>query len=75
MTFRVLIIHDGEKLNQLLTDLFRKNEFYHRKSESLLWMLSAREQLLLDVSHELRSTITRMKVVLEFILKNSSGEV
>lgn len=30
-------------------------------------MLRAREQLLLDVSHELRSPITRMKVALEFI--------
>ncbi|SUZ87758.1 uncharacterized protein METZ01_LOCUS40612 [marine metagenome] len=44
-------------------------------SESLLEMLSAREQLLLDVSHELRSPMTRMKVALEFIPKNSSGEV
>ena len=35
-------------------------------------MLSAREQLLLDVSHELRSAMTRMKVALEFIPKNSS---
>ena len=38
-------------------------------SESLLEMLSAREQLLLDVSHELRSPMTRMKAALEFILK------
>jgi len=30
-------------------------------------MLRAREQLLLDVSHELRSPITRMKVALEFM--------
>ena len=30
-------------------------------------MLHARERLLLDVSHELRSPITRMKVALEFI--------
>lgn len=30
-------------------------------------MLNAREQLLLDVSHELRSPITRMKVALEFV--------
>ena len=44
-------------------------------SESLLEILSARVQLLLDVSHELRSPMTRMKVALEFILGNSSGEV
>ncbi len=30
-------------------------------------MLHAREQLLLDVSHELRSPVTRMKVALEFM--------
>jgi signal transduction histidine kinase len=30
-------------------------------------MLASREQLLLDVSHELRSPVTRMKVALEFI--------
>ncbi|MCK5147525.1 HAMP domain-containing histidine kinase [bacterium] len=30
-------------------------------------MISARDQLLLDVSHELRSPITRMKLALEFI--------
>jgi len=44
-------------------------------SESLLGMLSVQEQLLLDVSHELRSPMTRMKVALEFIPKNSCGEV
>ena len=44
-------------------------------SESLLEMLSAREQLLLDVSHELRSPMTRMKAALEFVQENSSGEV
>ena len=43
-------------------------------SESLLEMLSAREQLLLDVSHELRSPLTRMKVALEFIPENSSRD-
>ncbi|MDM8522699.1 HAMP domain-containing sensor histidine kinase [Desulfococcaceae bacterium HSG8] len=33
-------------------------------------MLHAREQLLLDVSHELRSPLTRMKVALEFMPEN-----
>jgi signal transduction histidine kinase len=37
-------------------------------------MLTAHEQLLLDVSHELRSPLTRMKVALEFIPENSSQE-
>jgi signal transduction histidine kinase len=43
-------------------------------SESLREMLTAREQLLLDVSHELRSPLTRMKVALEFIPEDSSRE-
>ena len=33
--------------------------------------LTANEQLLLDVSHELRSPLTRMKVAFEFIPLNS----
>jgi len=43
-------------------------------SERIREMLSAREQLLLDVSHELRSPLTRMKVALEFIPKDASRE-
>jgi len=43
-------------------------------SESIREMLTAREQLLLDVSHELRSPLTRMKVALEFIPENSSQD-
>ena len=37
-------------------------------------MISARERLLLDVSHELRSPLTRMKVALEFVPENKSRE-
>ena len=47
---------------------------FNRMSESLREMLNAREQLLLDVSHELRSPLTRMKVALEFITANSYHE-
>jgi len=47
---------------------------FNRMSESLREMLNAREQLLLDVSHELRSPLTRMKVGLEFITANSYQE-
>ena len=47
---------------------------FNRMSESLREMLTAREQLLLDVSHELRSPLTRMKVALEFIPENSSRD-
>ena len=47
---------------------------FNRMSESIREMLTAREQLLLDVSHELRSPLTRMKVALEFIPENSSQD-
>ena len=40
---------------------------FNKMSERLREMLEARERLLLDVSHELRSPLTRMKVALEFV--------
>ena len=40
---------------------------FNRMAERISTMLSARKQLLLDVSHELRSPITRMKVALEMM--------
>ena len=47
---------------------------FNRMSDNIKEMLTAREQLLLDVSHELRSPLTRMKVALESISENSSQE-
>ena len=47
---------------------------FNRMTESLREMISARERLLLDVSHELRSPLTRMKVALEFVPENKSRE-
>jgi len=47
---------------------------FNQMSERIREMLSAREQLLLDVSHELRSPLTRMKVALEFIPEDNSRE-
>jgi signal transduction histidine kinase len=40
---------------------------FNQMIQRLKHMLTIREQLLLDVSHELRSPITRMKVALEFL--------
>jgi signal transduction histidine kinase len=37
-------------------------------------MLQAKEQLLLDVSHELRSPLTRMKLAIEFLPQSKSRE-
>ena len=47
---------------------------FNQMSERIREMLLAREQLLLDVSHELRSPLTRMKVALEFIPEDDSRE-
>ena len=47
---------------------------FNQMSERIREMLLAREQLLLDVSHELRSPLTRMKVALEFIPEDASRE-
>ena len=60
-----------EKRSDELGNLARA---FNRMTESLREMLNAREQLLLDVSHELRSPLTRMKVALEFITANSYQE-
>ena len=48
-------------------ELGRLARGFNRMAERISTMLSARKQLLLDVSHELRSTITRMKVALEMM--------
>jgi signal transduction histidine kinase len=51
-----------------LTDAF--NRMVRRVRE----MIQARDQLLLDVSHELRSPLTRMKVALEFLPESDGKE-
>ena len=48
-------------------ELGRLARGFNRMAERISTMLSARKQLLLDVSHELRSPITRMKVALEMM--------
>ena len=44
----------------------RLSEAFNRMTKRIQHMITARERLLLDVSHELRSPLTRMKVALEF---------
>jgi len=48
----------------------RLSEAFNRMTDRLQRMITARERLLLDVSHELRSPLTRMKVALEFMPKS-----
>ena len=47
---------------------------FNKMSERLREMLEARERLLLDVSHELRSPLTRMKVALEFVQEDKTRD-
>ena len=55
-----LPVHNKDELGQL-TDHF--NQMISRFKE----MLHSKERLLLDVSHELRSPLTRMKIAIEFL--------
>ena len=48
-------------------ELGRLARGFNRMAERISTMLSARKQLLLDVSHELRSPITRKKVAMEMM--------
>ncbi len=49
-------------------------EAFNAMTERIREMLQAKEQLLLDVSHEMRSPLTRMKVALEFLPESKSKE-
>jgi signal transduction histidine kinase len=48
-------------------ELGRLTASFNHMTTRVRQMVQAREQLLLDVSHELRSPLTRMKVALEFV--------
>ena len=47
-------------------------EAFNAMTERIREMLKAKEQLLLDVSHEMRSPLARMKVALEFLSEGKS---
>lgn len=47
-------------------------EAFNAMTERIREMLKAKEQLLLDVSHEMRSPLARMKVALEFLPEGKS---
>ena len=47
---------------------------FNEMTERIREMLAARERLMLDVSHELRSPLTRLKVALEFLPDNAVKE-
>ena len=66
LTHRVPV-RSGDQLGQLAGAL---NDMASRIRE----MLRARDRLLLDVSHELRSPLTRMKVALEFVRDEATKE-
>jgi signal transduction histidine kinase len=49
-------------------------EAFNAMTERIREMLQAKEQLLLDVSHEMRSPLTRMKVAIEFLPDGKAKE-
>jgi signal transduction histidine kinase len=49
-------------------------EAFNAMTDRIRKMLQAKEQLLLDVSHEMRSPLTRMKVALEFLPDGKSKQ-
>jgi signal transduction histidine kinase len=51
-------------------ELGELSESFNAMSEKIEKTIESKEQLLLDVSHELRSPLTRVKVALEFIEKS-----
>ena len=59
------------KKNDELRDLA---EAFNDMTDRIRKMLQAKEQLLLDVSHEMRSPLTRMKVAIEFLPDGKSKE-
>lgn len=61
-----------------MDDLGELTESFNSMTRRIAEMIHAKEQLLLDVSHEIRSPLTRIKVALEFVpdgnTKKSIGE-
>ena len=55
-------------------ELGRLTASFNHMTTRVRQMVQAREQLLLDVSHELRSPLTRMKVALEFVQEQTVRE-
>ena len=55
-------------------ELARLTKAFNRMAHQIRDRLRARDQLLLDVSHELRSPVTRMKVAVEFVQDESIRE-
>ena len=49
-------------------------EAFNDMTDRIRSMLHTKEQLLLDVSHELRSPLTRMKVALEFLAEGQAKD-
>jgi len=64
-------ISNGQLTHKIAVDsedeLGRLSESFNHMTSRVQQMISARERLLLDVSHEMRSPLTRMKVELEFL--------
>ena len=77
-------VRHGDLHHQVRVEKWRRDELgkltesFNAMTSRLREMIRSKEQLLLDVSHELRSPLTRIKVALEFVpdgpTKESIGE-
>ena len=56
-------------------ELGQLSQAFNAMTQRLDEMITAKEQLLRDVSHELRSPLTRMKVALEFVKESRTREL
>jgi signal transduction histidine kinase len=56
-------------------ELGQLSQAFNAMTQRLNEMLTAKEQLLRDVSHELRSPLTRMKVALEFVKESRTRKL
>lgn len=61
---------DVQLPNQNRDEFGRLTDAFNQMVDRVRGMIGARDQLLLDVSHELRSPLTRMKVALELLPDN-----
>ena len=68
---QMLLLHPVTKSDEL----GQLSQAFNAMTQRLDEMITAKEQLLRDVSHELRSPLARMKVALEFVKESRTREL
>lgn len=70
-----LNVRVGQELGQRNDELGKLAKDFDRMAEQLQTLLTSQQQLLRDVSHELRSPLARLQVALELARQRSTGEI